>query len=388
MPEKTISLVKEDVYKIHSSLWEQSGVMMLISDCQGNILMSNPVLNEKLGDHFFKDKNPFQLQQIISKNDQQSFTYQQFGNNRKGSFADAIQMRLLKEKIFKSEWHFVNQNNEHIPVLSSVSSLRNGEGQINGFVLIACDITERKKQEKQILDSLEKEKKLGSIKSRFVTIASHEFRTPLSTILSSAHLAAKYKTEEDQYKRERHINRIISAVNTLTDILNDFLNVGKIEEGKISIKLSKTDIEELFRSVLHDIRANAKKGQFFIYEHSGAHQFITDQSLVRNILINLISNAIKFSPESSTIRIFSSADHHSLRFRVEDEGIGIEARDMAHLAKRFFRGSNATNIQGTGLGLHIVAKYVERLKGKMECESEAGAGTTFSIYLPVEDILR
>jgi PAS domain S-box-containing protein len=361
--------------------------MILISDSRGNILMSNPVSNEKLGHLSFNERNPFQLQQIISKNDQQSFLYQQYGKNRKGSFAEAIQMRLLKEKKFKAEWHLVNHKNEHIPVLSSISSLMNDEGQFVGFVIMACDITERKKHEKQILDSLEKEKKLGSIKSRFVTIASHEFRTPLSTILSSANLAAKYKTEEDQYKRERHINRIVSAVNTLTDILNDFLNVGKIEEGKISIKLSKTDIEELFRSVLHDIRANAKKGQFFIYEHAGAQQFNTDQSLVRNILINLISNAIKFSPESSTIRIFSSADHHSLRFRVEDEGIGIEARDMAHLAKRFFRGSNATNIQGTGLGLHIVAKYVERLHGKMECESEAGAGTTLSISIPVGEII-
>lgn len=387
MPEKTRAFIEDDVYKKYSSIWEQSGVMILISDCQGNILMSNPVSNEKLWQQAFNDRNPFQLQQIISKNDQQSFIYQQFGKSRKGSFAQAIQMRLHKEKIFKSEWHFINYKNEHIPVLLSVSSLMNEEDQLTGFILMAYDITERKRKEKQILDSLEKEKKLGSIKSRFVTIASHEFRTPLSTILSSANLTAKYKTEEDQYKRERHINRIVSAVNTLTDILNDFLNVGKIEEGKISIKLSKTEIEELFRSVMHDIRANAKKGQFFIYEHSGAQQFITDQSLVRNILINLISNAIKFSPENSTIRIFSSADHHSLRFRVEDEGIGIEARDMAHLAKRFFRGSNATNIQGTGLGLHIVAKYVERLHGKMECESEARAGTTFSICIPVGEIL-
>ena len=386
MAEKTISPVIDDTAQIYPSLWGQSGVMILISDCKGNILKMNPVANEKLRNHRAIEIK--HLHQLVSKNDQQSFLYHQFGQCKKGNFAEAIFGRLLKEGTFKAEWHFIDQKNEHIPVLLSISSIHDDEKKMKGFVLMAYDITERKKQEKQILDSLEKEKKLGSIKSRFVTIASHEFRTPLSTILSSAHLTAKYKTEADQYKRERHINRIVSAVNTLTDILNDFLNVGKIEEGKISIKLSKTDIEELFRSVLHDIRANAKKGQFFIYEHSGTNQFFTDQSLVRNILINLISNAIKFSSESSTIRIFSSADMHSLRFRVEDEGIGIEARDMAHLAKRFFRGSNATNIQGTGLGLHIVAKYVERLRGKMECESEAGAGTTFSIYIPVGEILR
>lgn len=203
---------------------------------------------------------------------------------------------------------------------------------------VALDITERKKQEEQLMASLDKEK-TGRYKSYFVTIASHEFRTPLSTILSSAHLAGKYQTAEDQHKRDRHLRRIISAANTLNDILNDFLNAGKIEEGKISVKMSRVDVQELFNQIVHDIKANARKGQVFVYEHEGRKYFTSDASLIRNMLINLISNAIKYSPENSIIRIHSRVINSALQFRVADEGIGIEPQDMKHLTERFYRAA-------------------------------------------------
>ena len=385
MSEKTLSFVKEDLRHIYSSLWHQAGVMILISDCRGNLQAINNIAKTKLGYEQLDFGKQLRTEDIISTQDQHAFLYQYYGRSPKGDFSDVLQARLSKEKTVHVEWSFVTKQQEPLPVLLSVSPLMNSLHKWVGYVFIAFDITERKNQEKLMQASLAKEKKLGSLKSRFVTIASHEFRTPLSTIASSAHLTAKYTKEADQHKRERHLNRIISAVHTLTDILNEFLNVGKIEEGKISIKIGQLALDEFFKTVLHDIRANAKKGQQFIYEHTGQTLVYTDQSLVKNILINLISNAIKFSSENAMIRIFSEADDRSLKLTVEDEGIGIEPQDIEHLTKRFFRGTNASNIQGTGLGLHIVAKYVERLQGKMTCSSVPGIGTKFTIYLPFGD---
>ncbi|HWC52700.1 MAG TPA: PAS domain-containing sensor histidine kinase [Chitinophagaceae bacterium] len=227
--------------------------------------------------------------------------------------------------------------------------------------------------------SLEKEKGLNELKSRFVTMASHEFRTPLSTILSSAYLLEKYCNTEDQVRRKKHIERIISSVNMLTDILNDFLSVGKIEEGKIVVKMSYFDITQHIGNVLGEMKNLQKQGQFVSYEHSGEKMVRLDAGILKHIIMNLLSNAIKFSPENTVIRIRTVRKGRRLLLSVKDHGVGIPKEDLDRLFERFHRGSNVMNIQGTGLGLHIVAKYAELLNGKIFCTSELEKGTEFTI---------
>ncbi len=227
--------------------------------------------------------------------------------------------------------------------------------------------------------ALEKEKELNELKSNFVSMASHEFRTPLSTVLSSAYLIEKYPAAEDQPKREKHLQRIISSVNMLTEILDDFLSVGKIEEGKIQVRLSEINIERVIKNIVEEIKNNLRKKQEIFYCHGGNVNLITDPSLLKHIVMNLVSNASKFSPEGSRIEIKTTGQNNQLILCIKDYGMGISKEDQKHLMERFFRASNANNVKGTGLGLHIVAKYAELLNATVSYTSELEKGTQFFI---------
>jgi signal transduction histidine kinase len=202
----------------------------------------------------------------------------------------------------------------------------------------------------------------------------------LSTILSSVSLIAKYTQSEDQDKRDKHIMRIRSSVSNLTGILNEFLSLGKIEEGKIQQHVSEFNSKEQLQLIINEIQPILKNGQQIVYNHNGGAHVKMDLSLLRNIMINLISNAIKFSSEDGEIWVESEMNGSgNLIIQVKDKGLGIPEEDKKHLFERFFRGKNVTNIQGTGLGLHIVSKYVELMGGRIEVESELNQGTTFTI---------
>lgn len=238
------------------------------------------------------------------------------------------------------------------------------------------------KTQEELARALDREKELNELKSRFLSMASHEFRTPLSTILSSAYLAKQYAKEDEQAKREKHSERIIHAVSILTGLLDDFLSIGKIEAGKLNANYSEADIEHLISDLIDNLSNTLKPGQKIIYTHTGERMVNTDPSLLRHILMNLVSNAKKFSPENSEILVNTNNDGTALTLSVKDNGIGIAAQDKQYLFERFFRASNAANIQGTGLGLHIVARYVELMNGAITCQSELNTGTTFTIVIP------
>ena len=240
-------------------------------------------------------------------------------------------------------------------------------------------LTELELSKNELQKALSKEKELGDLKSRFVSMASHEFRTPLSTILSSASLVSKYVTEEEQEKRDKHINRIKSAVNNLTEILNDFLSIGKIEDGNMVAHFTIFDIQDMISTIINEITSIVKPGQEILYQHDGDSMVSLDPSLLRNVMINLLSNAIKFSPENSKIEVASKSKLSEIVITVKDNGIGISKEDKQHLFERFFRGANVTNIQGTGLGLHIVEKYVELMNGSIDFASKLEKGTSFAL---------
>jgi PAS domain S-box-containing protein len=243
-------------------------------------------------------------------------------------------------------------------------------------------LTEIEKSRGELSKALKKEKELNELKSRFLSMASHEFRTPLTTILSSASLIPEYAMTGQQEKRMKHVERIKSAVNNLTDILSDFLSLSKIEEGKVIADFKKFNLRVLVDEISNDMKGIRKEGQEIIYTHKGEEEIELDPKLTRNVIINLVSNAIKFSDENKKVYLKTYADKKGARIEVQDEGMGISKDDQEHLFERFFRGHNATNIQGTGLGLNIVAKYVELMNGYIEMESELEKGTTFKITFP------
>lgn len=243
------------------------------------------------------------------------------------------------------------------------------------------DLAESKKE---VMKALEKEKELNTLKSRFVTTASHEFRTPLGTILSSASLIARYEAPEDSEKRNKHVDRIRSAVTNLTEILNDFLSLDKLEEGIIRNNPVQFPLEPFIGKTIDELKAILKTGQSIRFDHEEEYtEIILDQQLFRNVLINLVSNAIKYSPENALIVVNSEIKAKTILISVKDQGIGIPKEDQPHLFTRFFRAQNATNIQGTGLGLNIVKKYIELMEGTIRFESEADKGTIFYIELPL-----
>lgn len=244
-----------------------------------------------------------------------------------------------------------------------------------------------KKAEKEAKIALEKEKELSELKSRFVSMASHEFRTPLSTVLSSNSLIQKYIDKVNNLdssikeKITKHNSRIINSIKNLNAILNDLLSLGKIEEGKIEIKKEKFLISELFNELKEEMSTYLKTNQKLQIDHSGLNSINCDRHILHNILINLTSNASKYSAEGKIILINSSNVNNTLNIDIIDQGIGIPKEDHNHMFDRFFRAKNATNIQGTGLGLNIVKKYLELLNGEISFTSELNVGSTFTIKI-------
>ena len=297
------------------------------------------------------------------------------------SFTIAFISDITKRKEFENA---INQQREQLAVTNKkIEELNNELEQKveNRTKELQDTLAALETSKDELTKALSKEKELSDLKSRFVSMASHEFRTPLSTILSSASLVAKYVEAEEQEKRNKHIHRIKSSVNNLTNLLNEFLSIGKIEDGKITANNLNFNIKELITLLCSEMEGIVKNNQQFVYTHSGDEEINSDPSLLRNVLTNLLSNAIKFSPEGNKIEVTSSISKDKIVLTVKDNGMGISAEDQVHLFERFFRGTNVTNIQGTGLGLHIVAKYIEILDGDIEFNSELEKGTKFTITL-------
>jgi signal transduction histidine kinase len=322
----------------------------------GKELKEFGVKSSQLNGRFFSDTYSRKNKEIIEKNLQGVF------NGTPAEF----------EIEFDDKWYVLNA----VPLADQQSI-------IHHILVVVQNMTRQKKAEIEIQVALEKEKELNELKSRFVSMASHEFRTPLSAILSSVALISRYNAPDDEEKRIKHVSRIKSSVSNLTDILNDLLSIGKLEEGAVQAQPAFFDIKNLSAEIVQEIQSVAKPGQKIHYEHSGESTINSDKNLVRNIIVNLSSNAIKYSSENKPIYISTSVSPSSLSIKIKDEGIGIPEKDQKHLFGRFFRAGNVTNIQGTGLGLNIVKKYLEVLGGRINFTSEMNKGTTFNIEIPL-----
>jgi len=232
--------------------------------------------------------------------------------------------------------------------------------------------------------SLEKEKELGQLKSRFVSMASHEFRTPLSAIQLSASLIEKYAQPFTNENITKHVNKIKNAVGNLTTILNDFLSLEKLETGKVEPAFTDFDLVKLGEEITEEMQVVAKQNQNIIYQHTGTSSMVQlDQNLLKNCIFNLIGNAIKYSGENTFIEFNTEINDQNCVITIKDNGIGIPEADQKHLFEAFFRAHNTGNIPGTGLGLNIVARYTVLMNGTVEFKSEVNQGTLFTITFPI-----
>jgi PAS domain S-box-containing protein len=250
---------------------------------------------------------------------------------------------------------------------------------------LVAETKERKSKEEQVRKALKQEKDLSELKSRFVSMASHEFRTPLGGILTSASLLERYTTPETANKRDRHIKTIKKSVKNLTLILNDFLSLDKLEQGIIGTNPTQFKIKEFAEELVEETRDLSEKGQVISYAHSGDDApVVQDRDMLRNVLVNLISNAMKYSPAESIVEIETIQGKEQVTLIVKDHGIGIPEAEQKQLFQRFFRAKNATNIQGTGLGLNICKRYIDLMNGTVAFKSVFNEGTTFTVQVPTE----
>lgn len=232
--------------------------------------------------------------------------------------------------------------------------------------------------------SLEKEKELNQLKSRFVSMASHEFRTPLSSIQLSAVLIDKYAQQFESPNITKHVGKIKNAVGNLTGILNDFLSLERLEAGKIEPVFTSFDLVTFAGEITEEMQLIAKQNQQIRYRHMGMGTMIKlDQNLLKNCIINLIGNAIKYSGEDTFIEFKTEIDSGQLIVVIKDNGIGIPDNDQKHLFEAFFRAHNTGNIPGTGLGLNIVTRYTNLMNGQIHFESKVNEGTSFTLSFPL-----
>ncbi|MDP4250927.1 MAG: PAS domain-containing sensor histidine kinase [Bacteroidota bacterium] len=310
---------------------------------------------------------------------------------------------IAKGKIWRGELKNKAKDGTFYWVDTTIVPFLNEKGKPYQYLAIRSDITKRKLAEEQIHEinedlerkirertleltkSLEREMSLNEMKSRFVSMASHEFRTPLTAILSSISLIERYKMPDQEEKRHKHVERIKSSIRNLTDILDDFLSLDKLEQGKIETQCLHFDLQEFIEDTINQMEGMLKKkNQEILLIYNGPREIKQDKKILRNVLLNLLSNAVKYSPEGKIIQVQVNGDNENVFIAIKDEGIGIPFEAQQHLFSKFFRAGNAVNIQGTGLGLNIVQKYVELLDGNISFSSEENQGSVFTVGFPKE----
>lgn len=291
----------------------------------------------------------------------------------------------ISGEIFKDvEMACTTKLGEEISIAFSCSVIQTNIEDLDNFVYIGRDMTERKQTEIEMRKTLERERELRELKSNFISMASHEFRTPMTSILSSTELLEIYAKQWADERKTKHFSRIKASIERMTELLNDVLLFSKIESGKLKFNPSPLNLEQFCKNLVEELQVGVGVNHQIKLRYSG--QFANacmDEKLLLHILSNLLTNAIKYSPEESTVQLRYSCQENEVIFEIQDEGIGIPIEDQARLFESFHRAKNVGNIPGTGLGLSIVHNSVELHGGTITFTSQVGLGTTFRVSLPL-----
>lgn len=316
-------------------------------------------------------------------------------SNFQDELSEIINKVLKGESTQNYHLPFLNKSGKRLILFFSISPRMDINKNIYGAICVGQDITELiqyreglermvEERTRELNQALQKEKELVELKSRFVSIASHEFRTPLSTISLVIGLLHKHREKITTDEYHVKLDSIEKQVKHMTFLLDDILVIGKGEAGKIITHYTTVSIENFFSLTAREVEQNASNFRIKLLMKCSAKEFKTDEKLLRNILTNLLTNAIKFSSYIKIVYLTVSNTADYLKFEVEDKGIGIADEDMANIFTAFHRGGNVGTVQGTGLGLSIVKKAVELLKGDIKISSKIGKGTIITVMLPLK----
>lgn len=294
--------------------------------------------------------------------------------------------KLLSMGQHQHEYRFLHKDGTYRWVYAQAKLVQDDAGNPLEFVGYLVDITERKQLEEELRGALQKEKELSELKSRFVSMTSHEFRTPLSTILSSSELLEHYRHKWTEEKQLSHLHRIQTAVKHMTEMLNNVLIIGKMEAGKLDFVPASLDLVQYCHFLVEELQLNVNNQHAinFSCQYESMPCYM-DEKLLGHILSNLLSNAIKYSPTGSTVNFTLTCEQGQAVFEIQDHGIGIPPSDLPRMFESFYRATNVGNIQGTGLGLAIVKKCVDVHNGKIAMTSVVGVETTFTVSLPLNN---
>ncbi len=338
-----------------------------------------------------------------------------------------VELALERGEIVGLENHtlLITKDGDEIPIDDSAAPIKNESGNILGAVLVFHDITERQqletllqktneelegrvaqtisqlrlaneqlraeitqrqRLEQELMLALENERELSELKSNIIATVSHEYRTPLTTILSSIELLERYSSKWEDERKQKHFQRIQAAVKYLTELVNDMLFVNQAEAGSLTFEPAPLNVEQVARGLVAEFQLNDAGQHTIIFESQGdCANTSLDKHLIESMLRNLLSNAIKYSPQGSIVQFDLAAQQNAVVFRISDRGIGISSADQTNIFNTFFRGSNVGTTPGVGLGLAIVKECVDLHGGEIVVNSEVGVGTTFSVTLPLSE---
>lgn len=386
----------EEVASIYGMLFSSAAEGLVVVDGKGLICLCNPRLGELFG---YEPREllgqPVEVlipAAVRDRHHRQRSDYQRDPHQRPMGSGLELNGQRRDGSTFAVEVslnHFQVSDERYVMgLVSDVSRRRQAERELHRTnqeleQRVEQRTADLKRAEQSVREALEAEKELNSLKSRFVSMASHEFRTPLSTIMSSVDLIARYAEGPQKDKVERHVSKIRGKVRELTTMLNDFLSLDKLEQGMVRCTPQEVDVVHLCIELVEELRSLCKPGQEIDFDHEGSERVVVqDKQMLAHILSNLLSNAIKYSPANERMSLTTRLADGILHIEVRDRGMGIPKEDQQHLFERFFRASNAFTVQGTGLGLNIVRKYLDLMGGHISFTSEPGQGTTFVASIP------
>lgn len=392
------------------------GDAVITTDPQGLVTFMNPVA-EGLTQWKQREALGHDLSQV----------FQAINEKTRKAVENPISIALQKGIVVGIDNHtlLITKEGNEIPISDSAAPIKNEDGNVLGAVLVFQNVTEQKqieallqkandelelrveestiqlrktneqlkaeivqrqRLEDKLLVTLEQERELNELKSRIITTVSHEYRTPLTTILSSTELLRQYDARLTPEKKQQHFQRIQSSVQYLTEMVNDMLFVSEAEAGNLEFSPSLVDVVQVIGELIAEFQPDATDCRIIFECKDTSVNAILDEIILQSILKNLLSNAIKYSPQGSQVYVKLSGEPNQISFQVVDSGIGIPQAEQAQLFNAFFRGSNVSTIPGVGLGLVIVKKCVDLHGGEITVESEEGVGTTFTVTLPTIDL--
>ncbi|MCU7497422.1 MAG: PAS domain S-box protein [Ignavibacteria bacterium] len=368
----TARKLNEDEIRKLSKAVESTPTAVVLTDLEGNVIFINNGLL-RIGSYNREED-------IINKN---IYDFTNAEGVRK--LTTEILPLLYEGKDWQGEMELVGADGSLLPVTMVCSMINDELGRPQYLLANFINISEQKRAEAEIKKALLKEKELNEMKSRFVSLVSHEFRTPLAAILSSAEILEYYSAKFTPEQKEQQYQKIKTSINNLLDILNEVSEINRIDSGKVTLAPKKIIFDELLKEILDEIYTTYKdRPEIIIRNNCRALELTADKKLLRQITLNLISNAVKYTANDRKVRISIESSADEFIFEVEDEGIGIPEKEQESIFEPFMRSSKTQNIKGTGLGLSIAQKAAEMLGGKMSLKSREKEGSTFTVKLPLK----